>query len=798
MTDNERLIERSLKTLELPAVLNALSEQAISQNAKQMCLNLRPYTVLSECERLQQQTAESMLLIGTRGSPSFGDLKDISAPLERADKGGLLNFSELLLIAGVLRTAAGVKSYRQGQTEQSELQIDQFFSMISGNKYLEEKISNAIVSEEEMSDHASAELYRIRRQIRVAQSKIRDVLAKIISSQNNSKMLQDAIITQRSGRFVVPVKSEYRGAFAGLVHDTSSSGATLFVEPSAVVELNNNIRVLGGKEQDEIERILAELSAEVANFGAAIARDFELLCELDFIFARGKLGYAQNATRPILKNSGTTELKKARHPLIPKEQIVPVSFSIGGAIDTVIITGPNTGGKTVSIKTLGLMTVMAQCGLHIPAQDDSTVVIKSAVLADIGDEQSIEQSLSTFSSHMTNIVSILKVADSSTMVLLDELGAGTDPVEGAALAQAIIEEFRGKGSTVAATTHYAELKVYALETEGIENASCEFDVATLMPTYKLIFGIPGKSNAFAISERLGLPLHIVEAAGERMDNSSKEFEQVITKLEERRQQLEASAAQAEIKLRDATQLSQKAKERLDNLESEREKLLEKAKTQAQEIISNARAASDMVLTEARRIKQQAEEGKDLNLSAARSAFRENLSAAEKHAGQDSGKRMPEPLPRPLKAGDTVEIVATRTKATVLETPSGNSPVKLQAGILKITVKQSEIELVPDILLKPEKSTPKPASSRPAAPQNVSPNLDIRGQNGDDAVMELDRFIDNAIRVHLETITIIHGKGTGVLRHRVHEHLKRHPMVKSYRLGVYGEGEAGVTVATLKG
>ena len=785
------LQEKSYYTIELPKILALLAQEAATGPAKEMCLALRPSDSLTECEKLQQETEDAVRLIGLQGSPAFSGIKDVSAALERAEKGGFLNPVELLSVCAMLRAARLTKSYREERREQ-ETSLDEYFSMLSGNKFLEEKIENAIVSEEEISDHASDALYQIRRQIRTAASKVRDVLAKITSSQ--SKILQDSIITQRNGRFVVPVKAEYRGSMPGMVHDTSSSGATLFIEPAAVVELNNNIRILQGKEQAEIERILAELSADTAQFAGTIRRDYELLCKLDFVFARGKLAYQMKAMRPVLLEKGRTEINRARHPLLNKDTAVPISFRIGGETDTVIITGPNTGGKTVGIKTLGLLTAMAQCGLQIPASDGSRIVIFKNILADIGDEQSIEQSLSTFSSHMRTIVDILEAADDQTLVLLDELGAGTDPVEGAALARAIIEELRGRGCTVAATTHYAELKVYGLETPGVENASCEFDVQTLKPTYRLIFGIPGKSNAFAISQRLGLDEGIIRAASSLIATEDKRFEDVITRLEEKRQALEGRIAAAEKQQRDAEAANKRAQERLSSLEDEREKLVQDAKTKAKSILDNARAASEMALEEARKVKQEASDGKDVNLAAARAILRGTLSEAEKEAASQRAERKAMPLPRPLRAGDSVEIVSTRTKATVLETPKPGEKVKVQAGILKIQVEQSDLQLLEFEQVKQE--APR-SGVRLKAPAQFTTELDLRGESGDEAIMELDRFLDSAVRLHMETVRIIHGKGTGVLRQRVQTHLKRHPQVKSFRLGVYGEGEDGVTIASLK-
>ena len=787
------LQEKSLSTIELPKILELLAAEAATEPAKEACRALRPSPHLSQCEKWQQETEDASKLIGLQGSPGFSGIKDVSGALERADKGGFLNPSELLSIGAMLRTARLTKSYRD-EREGQETSLDGYFTLLSGNKYLEEKIETAIVSEEEISDHASSELYQIRRQIRTASAKVRDVLSKITSG--NSKALQDSIVTQRNGRFVVPVKAEYRGSFPGMVHDTSSSGATLFIEPAAVVELNNNIRILQGKEKAEIERILAQLSAEVAQYSDAIRRDYQMLCTLDAIFARGKLGYKMRAMRPRLLDRGRTEILKARHPLLDRDKAVPITFCIGGNVDTVIITGPNTGGKTVGIKTLGLLTAMAQCGLQIPAADGSQIVIFDNILADIGDEQSIEQSLSTFSSHMRTIVDILAVAGDRTLVLLDELGAGTDPVEGAALARAIIQELRSRGCTVAATTHYAELKLFGLETPGVENASCEFDVQTLRPTYRLIFGVPGRSNAFAISQRLGLDEHIIENASALIATEDKRFEDVISRLEEKRQALESRLAAAESQKRDAEQANQKARERLSTLEAEREKLILDAKLKAKEIIDNARAASEMALDEAKKAKQEAMDGKDVNLANARAILRGTLSEAEKKNAAQRAARKAMPLPRALKAGDSVEIVSAGTRGTVLETPKPGEKVKVQAGILKIQVPASDLQLM-DAPAPAKKEPVRSGGARLSTPERYSTELDLRGESGDEAVLELDRFIDNAVRLHLDTITIIHGKGTGVLRQRVHARLKNHPQIKSFRLGVYGEGENGVTIATLK-
>ena len=790
------LQEKSLRTLELHKVLELLAEQTQTDLARERALSLRPETVLSRCELLQQQCADAVHLMGLFGSPSFDGVRDLSGALSRADMGGVLNMAELLAVARLLRAARTTRGYLENHRE-GKTSLDELFSSLSGNKYLEDKITTSIISEEEIADSASSELNDIRRQMRVASSRVRETLNRITSSPTYQKMLQDSLVTIRSGRYVVPVKAEYRSAFGGLVHDVSSSGATLFIEPTAVVDLNNSIRVLAGKEQQEIERILAALSAEVAACAGAMQRDYETLCALDFIFARGKLAYKMKALRPRLSDSGKTVLHRARHPLLDIEKAVPIDFEIGGKCDTVIITGPNTGGKTVSIKTVGLLTIMAQCGLQIPAGEDSVVRLRTSVLADIGDEQSIEQSLSTFSSHMVNIVDILHAADSGALVLLDELGAGTDPVEGAALAMAIIEELRRRGSAVIATTHYAELKMYALETDGVENASCEFDVQTLRPTYRLVFGIPGKSNAFAIASRLGLDDAVIESANSRIGAESKRFEEVISQLEEKRQELEHRLASAERDRAKAAEAERTARERLSTLEGEREKLIMDAKLKAQEILNNARATSEYVLTEARKLRQQAEEGKDPNLAAARAAFRGQISDAERRTTLEKAKKKAIPPPRPLRAGDTVELLATKTRATVLETPAPGGNVRVQAGIMKITVRPDEIQFIEESRPKPVQAPKSTAGGRVPRPEGQGASLDLRGMTAEEAIMELGRFIDGAVRMHLPAVTIIHGKGTGVLRRAVQAELKGMPQVKSYRLGVYGEGEDGVTIATLE-
>lgn len=791
------LQKKSCRTLELSKVLALLAEQAVSPAAKERALALEPCDDIVECEKLQLQCDDAVRLAGMFGSPSFSGVRDVSMSLSRADAGGNLNMRELLDIAALLKCARATKNYLE-QDSKVQTVLDELFSRLMGNRYLEEKIENAIISEEEMADGASSELRDIRRAIRNSASKVRDTLSKIIGSATNAKVLQDAIITSRDGRFVVPVKAEFKGSLPGLVHDISSSGATVFIEPMQVIELNNAIRELKAKEKNEIERILAELSAEVGSFCGTISADFEILCVLDFIFAKAKLAYKMKAMRPKLTATGETNLIRARHPLLAMDTAVPIDFAIGGKTNAVIVTGPNTGGKTVSLKTLGLLTLMAQCGLQIPCNEQSVVSMYTRVLADIGDEQSIEQSLSTFSSHMTNIVEILKEAGSRTLVLMDELGAGTDPVEGAALAVAIIESLRERGAHIAATTHYAELKVFALETAGVENASCEFNVQTLKPTYRLIFGIPGKSNAFAISQRLGLDLGIIERAKSSMDMQNVKFEEVIKNLEEKRQIMEGSRAAAEQERIKAERERLEAKKSYDSLEKDRTALIEAARKQAAEIIDDARDTADKTIREVQKIRREQEEGTmERNLAEARAVMMGNLTAAQRKVIEKQVQKKAVPLPRPLKAGDIVEIAANGMQATVAQTPVGSEPVKLTAGIISLTAKQEDVTLI-SAAVKSDKPKGSVKTSAPQAPQSgrTGSELDLRGMMADEAISEVERFLDLAQRLKLTSVTIIHGKGTGALRTAVHLKLKSTPGIKSFRLGAYGEGDAGVTVVTL--
>ena len=707
--------------------------------------------------------------------------------------GGSLNTRELLDIAKVLAAARSAKEYGEGDAEK-KTPIDVLFHSLRPNRFLEDKITGSIVGDGELADSASPELASIRRHMRATESKVRDILQRIISS-SQAKYLQESIITQRSGRYVVPVKSEFKNEIPGLVHDLSGSGSTFFIEPMGVVKANNELRELQAKEEKEIDRILAELSAEAASFREDINLDYEMLIRLDVIFARAKLSNKMHAMAPGLSAKGLN-LRRARHPLLPPKTAVANDLSLGETFDTLVITGPNTGGKTVTLKTIGLLTLMAQCGLHIPAGDGSVIKVCKRVLADIGDEQSIAQSLSTFSSHMSNIVGILEETDDETLILLDELGGGTDPVEGAALASAIIDHARSLGAMVAATTHYAELKVYAMTTPGVENASCEFDVETLAPTYRLLVGIPGKSNAFAIARRLGISEEIIQDAAARVDAENVRFEDVLTKLDHQRQEMEKEQRQAAQLRREMEEASAKAQAYRDQLQKEKEKAEASAKAQARAILDDARRTADQVFQELGDMRKKAQKEQNWQkVNDQRAGLRHKLNEAEDKLGARPQAAVP-PMLRPAKKGDTVTILKTGTQASVLSV-NKDGVLQLQAGILRITAKQDEVRVV-------EGET----QSQKAAKQYIrrtehklrslgaKAEVDLRGMTTDEAELTLAQFLDRAMVSNLTQVTVIHGKGTGAVRKAVHAYLKRCKGVASFRLGRYGEGEDGVTIVEL--
>ena len=791
MTD---LFEKSMETLELPRVLSLLADQAVTEEGKERARRLRPDTDPAEVALRLKETTAAVNKMVLRGSPSFSGVKPVAGSLQRADMGGSLNTRELLDIAGVLAAARSAKEYGESDGEEKS-PIDVLFHSLHPNRFLEDKITGSIVGDGELADSASPELASIRRHIRATESKVRDILQKIISS-SQAKYLQESIITQRSGRYVVPVKSEFKNEIPGLVHDLSGSGSTFFIEPMGVVKANNELRELQAKEEKEIDRILAELSAEAASFREDITLNYDLLIRLDSIFARGKLSARMGAMEPGLSAKSLC-LRRARHPLLPPKTAVANDLSLGEKFDTLVITGPNTGGKTVTLKTIGLLTLMAQCGLHIPAGDGSTIRVCQRVLADIGDEQSIAQSLSTFSSHMSNIVGMLAETDGETLVLFDELGGGTDPVEGAALAAAIIEHARSLGALVAATTHYAELKVYAMTTPGVENASCEFDVETLAPTYRLLVGIPGKSNAFAISQRLGLPQEIIQQAAARVSAENVRFEDVLTKLDQQRQEMEKEQRQAAQLRLEMEQAAAKAQEYRDSLQKEKEKNEARAKAEARAILDEARRTADEVFRELGDMRKKAQKEQDWQaVNDQRAGLRHRLNEAEDKLGVRE-KAAPPPMLRPAQKGDTVTILKTGTQGTVLSV-NKDGVLQLQAGILRITAKQEEVRVV-----EGETQTQKAArqyiqrTEHKLRSLGAKAEVDLRGMTTDEAEMTLSQFLDRAIMGNLTQVTVIHGKGTGAVRKAVHTYLKRCKGVASFRLGRYGEGEDGVTIVALK-
>ena len=785
------LYEKSLLKLELDRVLEQLAERAGSELGKIACRNLRPVSDLEEVQALLDQTTAACDLSTKKGYPHFYDAQDVSFSLERADRGGALNPKELLRIAGTLRCARTVKGYTA--EDEAATVLDGMFLSLTPNKYLEDKIFGAILSEEEIADNASPTLADIRRHKKVQSAKIRDSLQKIISSPAYAKSLREPIITIRDGRYVVPVKSECKNDVPGLVHDISGSGGTLFVEPMSAVNANNALRELELKEKKEIERILAEMSAEAAAHREDINVNVKILVDLDVIFAKAKLAYAMRAWAPMMNDKGEVELRKARHPLLDPKTAVPITVRLGTDFDSMIITGPNTGGKTVTLKTIGLLTLMAECGLHIPAGDGSRLSTFDAILADIGDEQSIAQSLSTFSSHMRTIVDVVEECDDRTLVLFDELGAGTDPAEGAALAIAIIEFCRTMGSRVVATTHYAEMKLYAMQTKGVINASCEFDVETLRPTYKLLIGIPGKSNAFAISRKLGLPEHILKEADDLVGKSDKDFEDVLSQLEQQRQQMEQARQEAERLRHETAKIKQQSEEFNEQIRREREKAMAEARKEAQQIIEDARITANKVGEELKQLKKQLQESADTaNLNQKQTELRRSLNEAESKLRVNAPvERRPEPK-RDILVGDTVELLKLGTKASVIGI-NKDGTYEIQAGIMKLKAKKDEIYLLENENPYVQKGRPK-HSGREMKVAAMNPEVDLRGMDAIEAICVLDRYLDEAMRSNLKQVRIIHGKGTGVLRKAVQDSLKRNKYVKKYRLGVYGEGEDGVTIA----
>lgn len=792
-------MNKHYRALELDKVLELLAAQAICEDAAEMARALTPSPYLGEVQRLLNETDAAFCLMAKFGAPPFGDVKNVSNALRRAQAGAMLTFSELLRVAGTLRGIRSVSEWHS-HCEGTATCLDDRFSSLAPNKYLEDRIRTTVLSEDEISDQASPELYTIRRKMRAASARVRDQLDKLIRSQSAQKALQEPIVTIRGGRFVVPVKAEHRSAIAGLVHDTSSSGATVFIEPMGAVEANNELKVLESEEAAEIERIISALSAEVGSFADAIIDDYTVLTEIDLIFAKARLGYQMKASLPQVTDDGHIVLNKARHPLIDPKKVVPIDVELGGNFDTLVITGPNTGGKTVTLKTIGLLTLMTMCGMMPPVRDGSRLSVFRTVLADIGDEQSIEQSLSTFSAHMTNLIRILNEADEHSLVLLDELGAGTDPIEGAALATAMVERLRAQGARVAATTHYAEMKAYAIQTDGVENGSCEFDVESLRPTYRLMVGVPGRSNAFAISERLGMDPTVVQRARSLVSGDDRRLEDVVVVLEEKRLSLERELQDAKAATLAAQRANETAREQLAALQAQKERELDDARDEARRVVERARHDAEELIAELDALRKQRNSA-DFSKKAAtaRSQLRSRLNKLEDDIDPVTQKtRGAYELPRPLVVGDEVLIVDIDKSAVVTALPDANGTVEVQAGIIRTRVSLNNLRLVEKKAVSPVKKgkggvyTDISRSNR-----NAQTELDLRGQTTDEALLEVDRFLDNARLGGLDRLTIIHGKGTGALRAAVHAHLKSCVGVKSFRLGLYGEGETGVTIVEMK-
>lgn len=792
--------ERAIRTLEYDKILALLAEKAPTEGARELALALRPTNDPDRILRLQRETTEAKAMQAIKGMPSFGMVKDVRDCAERAGKGAVLNQRELLDIANVLRTSRSLLEY--SRTDRREkVSLDDVFERLIPNKKLEDRIYTAIISEDMIADEASPALSDIRRKMRSANNRIKDTLQSFVSG-SYAKYLQENIITMRNGRYVIPVKTECKNDVRGLVHDTSASGATLFVEPLSVVEANNELRVLQVKEATEIERILTELSAAVAEIETSLSLNYQNITDLAFIFAKSELSFKLDAVPARITGDRHMSLIRARHPLLDPAKVVPITVSLGGDNATLVITGPNTGGKTVTIKTLGLFALMAQSGLHIPASDTSELCIFDDIFADIGDEQSIEQSLSTFSSHMVNIVGITEKVGARSLVLIDELGAGTDPVEGAALAVAVLEKVHSVGALCAATTHYAELKAFALETDGFVNASCEFDVNTLKPTYRLIIGTPGKSNAFAISSKLGLSDEIVNRAKSLVSEENKHFEDVIEKLEASRLEMDRNKEEAERLRREFTEYKAANEKLIADKLAAAERELEKARAQAVSIVESAKISSEYVMEQLEKAKRERDTDKLASqLEESRRNIRRQLRESDSKINPVNEKVAEDyVLPRPLKKGDDVLIININKKAVVLDDPDKDGNVNVQAGIIKTRTKVKNL-----MLLEEDKVTYTDAQKKQMAAdkyrvtvsRDFRDEIDLRGQTGDDAWYMVDKYFDEAHIAGIHTLRLIHGKGTGALKNALWNYLKKDPRVVSYRYGKYGEGDLGVTIVEVK-
>ncbi len=790
--------EKALKTLEYTKIIDKLTSQAISPMGKEKCRELVPIDDVSEITQWQKETTEAVNMSLKRGRLPLGGIKDIRPHLERAKAGGILAIDELMAVGEFLYVCRKVKNYSKQENKADVFPVlEDYFNIVKPINSIENEITRCILNEQEISDDASSGLRTVRREIRNANGSIRDKLNGIIYSSAYKTMLQDAVITIRNDRYCVPVRSEYQSSFPGMVHDRSNTGSTVFMEPTAVIQLNNKIKDLQSREKEEIEKILAELTSLVAENADVMQANMNVIAHLDFVFAKAELSLKMNGSEPKFNNSGIVDIRKGRHPLLDDKTVVPIDISVGRTFNTLLITGPNTGGKTVALKTLGLFTLMGQAGLHIPAFDSSELAVFDDVFADIGDEQSIEQSLSTFSAHMTNIVRILENVTPNSLVLFDELGAGTDPTEGAALAMAIIQLLHKMGVRTAVTTHYSELKVYAISTEGVENACCEFDVETLRPTYKLLIGIPGKSNAFAISKKLGLPDYVIDSAKELISSENVKFEDIITDLEISKKTVVYEQERAEQYRKEAERLKNEVEAQRAKINEQKEKILANAREEARGIYQQAKEESDRIIKELN--KAAREKANQNKLNEKRSELKEKVSAMNEQIDKNRKKKVAAVKPiKDLKAGDNVYVISFDRTGVAMSEPDSNGDVMVQTGNMKIKVPLKELSYYE---AKPE---PKTRASRNVSTkvragksQFIATEIDCRGQNVEEGLGNIDKYLDDAYLAGLKTVTIIHGKGTGVLRAAVQKYLRTNPHVKSYRAGTFGEGENGVTIVELK-
>ena len=789
--------KKTLIKLEYNKIIELLTEQASSFGGKERCRRLKPMTELSEIQTAQEQTAAAFTRIVKKGRPSFGGCNPVNDSLRRLEVGAALGSGELLRICRLLETAGRVKTYgRHETTEENEDCLDSFFRQLEPLTLLSTEIRRCIIEEDEISDDSSSTLRKIRRSM----SQINDKVHSTLSSMVNGSLrtyLQDPIITMRGDRYCIPVKSEYRSQVPGLIHDQSATGSTLFIEPMAVVKLNNDLKELYAKEQEEIQIILARLSADAAEYTESIRLDYQILTELDFIFSRGYLALDMNASMPVFNTEGRIHIREGRHPLLDKKKVVPITVTLGDTFDLLIITGPNTGGKTVSLKTVGLFTLMGQAGLHIPALDRSELAVFEEVYADIGDEQSIEQSLSTFSSHLTNIVSFLKHVNEHSLVLFDELGAGTDPTEGAALAIAILNHLHQRGIRTMATTHYSELKVYALSTPGVENACCEFDVETLRPTYHLLIGIPGKSNAFAIAGKLGLPDYIIEEAKTHLTEQDESFEDLLTDLEASKRTIQKEQEEISAYKRELARLEEETRKKREKLEEQKERILREANEKAHAILADAKETADETMRNFHKF------GKE-NISAAemekeRERLRKKMEATRSSLQMETAKPKKQHKASDFKPGESVKVLSMNLTGTVTSLPDAKGNLTVQMGILRSQVHISDLEIIEE---KPAYSAVKTRQTgkgkvKMSKSLSVSPEINLLGKTVDEAIAELDKYLDDAYLAHLSSVRIVHGKGTGALRSGIHQYLRRQKHVKSFRLGAFGEGDSGVTIAEIK-